>query len=156
MDTAKETILTPEGRARYEAELADREGRVRAEIIEEIKKARGFGDLSENSEYDAALQAQSENDGRIAELRQILATAKVSTTAGDTVSINSFVDVKDDKGRTSTYHIVGSSETNSLNHEISNESPAGAALVGAREGDSVEFTTPSGRVRHLTVVSIHS
>lgn len=154
MDAVNQTVLTPEGKARLEAELAEREGTRHAEIIAEIQKARGFGDLSENSEYDAALAAQAENDGRIAELHQILATAVVSEAAGDTVSINSTVEVEDDRGRTSTYRIVGTSETNSLNHEISNESPAGSALVDAREGDTVEFTTPSGKVRHFKVLRI--
>lgn len=154
MDTSTQTILTPEGRKRYEAELAERETKTTAEIIDELKRARAFGDLSENSEYDAALAHQEENNNRIAELRKILATATTSTAASDAVSINSTVDVVDDKGRKATYRIVGSSETNSLAHEISNESPAGAALVGAREGDEVEFVTPSGRTRHLTVVHI--
>ena len=81
MDT-KEIILTPEGKAKLEEELAWREGEKNAEIIESLEEARGFGDLSENAEYDAARDEQARNAARIAEIRKILATAKVVAESG--------------------------------------------------------------------------
>ena len=77
MDTTKEIVLTPEGRQKLVDELAYREGEKHDEIVERIKEARGFGDLSENSEYDAAKEEQSHNESRINEIRQILSVAKV-------------------------------------------------------------------------------
>ena len=75
---AKNIVLTPEGRQKLVEELAYREGEKHDEIVERIKEARGFGDLSENSEYDAAKEEQSHNESRINEIRQILATATVA------------------------------------------------------------------------------
>ena len=157
MDNTKKIELTPEGRQRLVDELAYREGEKHDEIVERIKEARGFGDLSENSEYDAAKQEEARNAARINEIRQILSVATVveAGSAHDlTVSIGTTVELKDEKGKTSTFTIVGTTETNSLEHKISNESPVGSALVGHREGDEVEVVAPSGKTRKYVITGI--
>ena len=118
-----EIILTPEGRQKLVEELAWREGEHDAEIIERIKVARDFGDLSENSEYDDAKEEQSKNASRVAEIRKILSTAKVSAGAGHVmaVSIGCTVEIQEQgKDKTCAFTIVGTTETNSLEHKISN------------------------------------
>ncbi|MCI1997203.1 transcription elongation factor GreA [Olsenella porci] len=153
----KEIILTPEGRQRLVEELEFREGEKHDEIVERIKEARGFGDLSENAEYDAAKEEQSQNESRINEIRQILATAKVVAAGADahlSVSIGTTVELEDAKGKRVSFTIVGTTETDSLSHKISNESPAGSVLIGHVVGDSVSFSTPSGKVREYTITNI--
>ena len=147
--------LTPEGRQKLVDELAYREGEKHDEIVERIKVARDFGDLSENSEFDDAKEEETKNASRINEIRTILATAKVIDAAnGLEVSIGCTVELTDAKGKKTTFTIVGTTETNSLEHKISNESPAGQALIGCGKGDQVEFTTPTGKSKSYTVVSI--
>ena len=157
MDSTKKIELTSEGRQKLVDELAYREGEKHDEIVERIKEARGFGDLSENSEYDAAKEEEARNAARINEIRQILSVATVveAGSAHDlTVSIGTTVELKDEKGTTSTFTIVGTTETNSLEHKISNESPVGSALVGHREGDEVEVVAPSGKTRKYVITGI--
>lgn len=152
-----EIILTPEGRQKLVEELAWREGEHDAEIIERIKVARDFGDLSENSEYDDAKEEQSKNASRVAEIRKILSTAKVSAGAGHVmaVSIGCTVEIQEQgKDKTMAFTIVGTTETNSLEHKISNESPVGAALMGHAKGDVIVVTSPAGATRHYTIVKI--
>ena len=157
MADTKNIVLTPEGRQKLVEELAYREGEKHDEIVERIKEARGFGDLSENSEYDAAKEEQSHNESRINEIRQILASAKV-VAAGDVrdlaVSIGTTVELEDAKGKKTAFTIVGTTETNSLEHKISNESPVGAALIGHKKGDEVEVVAPSGKSRTYTITGI--
>ncbi len=156
MDNTKKIELTPEGRQRLVDELAYREGEKHDEIVERIKEARGFGDLSENSEYDAAKEEEARNASRINEIRQILSIATVvEAGSGElTVSIGTTVELEDEKGTKTSFTIVGTTETNSLEHKISNESPVGAALVGHREGDKIEVVAPSGRSRSYTITAI--
>ncbi|MCR8908271.1 transcription elongation factor GreA [Thermophilibacter sp. ET337] len=156
MDNTKKIELTPEGRQRLVDELAYREGEKHDEIVERIKEARGFGDLSENSEYDAAKEEEARNASRINEIRQILSIATVvEAGSGElTVSIGTTVELEDEKGAKTSFTIVGTTETNSLEHKISNESPVGAALVGRREGDKIEVMAPSGRSRSYTITAI--
>ena len=157
MDNSKKIELTAEGRAKLVEELAYREGEKHDEIVERIKEARGFGDLSENSEYDAAKEEEARNAARVNEIRQILSVATVveAGPAHDlTVSIGTTVELEDEHGKKSTFTIVGTTETNSLEHKISNESPVGAALVGHREGDEIEVVAPSGKTRKYTVTAI--
>ncbi len=151
-----EIILTPEGRKQLADELAWREGEGGAEIVARIQEAREFGDLSENSEYDAAKEEQSKNASRIAELRHILSNATISESAigiGAIVSVGTTVEVEV-SGKKQSYTIVGTTETDSLQHKISNESPMGAALIGATEGETVEYATPNGKKRSVKVLSI--
>lgn len=157
MDNSKKIELTPEGRQKLVEELAYREGEKHDEIVERIKEARGFGDLSENSEYDAAKEEQSHNESRINEIRQILSVATVVAAGSHTnlkVSIGTTVTLVDAKGKTTEFIIVGTTETNSLEHKISNESPAGQALIGHSEGEEVEFVTPTGKAKKYTITAI--
>ena len=88
MDNAKKIELTAEGRQKLVDELAYREGEKHDEIVERIKEARGFGDLSENSEYDAAKEEQSKNESRINEIRQILSMATVVADSGHALTVS--------------------------------------------------------------------
>ena len=152
---ASQIVLTAEGRQKLVEELAWREGDYAKEIVEDIKEARAFGDLSENSEYDAAKDKQAQNAARIAEIQAILANAQVAATTGDlTVSIGSPVSLIDPNGAVMEVTLVGTTETNSLEHKISNESPVGHAIIGHGEGDSVEVVTPSGKTRVYTIAKI--
>ena len=149
---ASQIVLTAEGRQKLVEELAWREGDYAKEIVEDIKEARAFGDLSENSEYDAAKDKQAQNAARIAEIQAI---AQVAATTGDlTVSIGSTVSLIDPNGEVMEVTLVGTTETNSLEHKISNESPVGHAIIGHGEGDSVEVVTPSGKTRVYTIAKI--
>ena len=157
MDNSKEITLTAEGRQKLVDELAYREGELRDEIVERLKEARSFGDLSENSEYDAAKEEQSQNESKIAEIRQTLSVARVvegTQHGGIRVSIGTVVELEDERGKKTKFTIVGTTETNSLEHKISNESPAGQALIGCGKGDQVEFVTPAGKTKSYTVVGI--
>ena len=114
---ASQIVLTAEGRQKLVEELAWREGDYAKEIVEDIKEARAFGDLSENSEYDAAKDKQAQNAARIAEIQAILANAQVAATTGDlTVSIGSTVSLIDPNGEVMEVTLVGTTETNSLEH----------------------------------------
>ena len=152
---ASQIVLTAEGRQKLVEELAWREGDYAKEIVEDIKEARAFGDLSENSEYDAAKDKQAQNAARIAEIQAILANAQIAASTGDlTVSIGSTVSLVDPNGELMDVTLVGTTETNSLEHKISNESPVGHAIIGHGEGDSVEVVTPSGKTRVYTIAKI--
>lgn len=152
---ASQIVLTAEGRQKLVEELAWREGDYAKEIVEDIKEARAFGDLSENSEYDAAKDKQAQNAARIAEIQAILANAQIAASTGDlTVSIGSTVTLVDPNGELIEVTLVGTTETNSLEHKISNESPVGHAIIGHGEGDSVGVVTPSGKTRVYTIAKI--
>lgn len=152
---ASQIVLTAEGRQKLVEELAWREGDYAKEIVEDIKEARAFGDLSENSEYDAAKDKQAQNAARIAEIQAILANAQIAASTGDlTVSIGSTVTLVDPNGELIEVTLVGTTETNSLEHKISNDSPVGHAIIGHGEGDSVEVVTPSGKTRVYTIAKI--
>ncbi len=147
--------ITPEGRQKLVEELAYREGAKHDEIVERLKVARDFGDLSENSEFDDAKEEEAKNAARINEIRNILATARiVDSSNGLEVSIGCTVELTDAKGEKVTFTIVGTTETDSLEHKISNESPAGAAVIGHEVGEKVSFSAPSGKVREYTITNI--
>ena len=123
------------------------------EIAELIKEARGFGDLSENSEYDEAKNEQGKLYSRIAELEEILLHAKIvsdSETDSDKISIGCRVTVTNlATGKAlPTYKIVGSQEADVMNHAVSEDSPFGKALMGARAGDEVNVEAPRGTIRY--------
>ena len=149
-------VLTAEGRQKLIDELEWREGDLTKQIVERIKTARDFGDLSENSEYDDAKEEQAKNAARIAEIQSILANAKDAETVDHTltVSIGCTVDLVDGDGVAVTVTLVGTTETNSLEHKISNESPVGRAIIGHGEGETVEVVTPSGKRRVYTITKI--
>jgi len=154
-----ETILTREGREELEKELERLKNVVRQDIGEQLREARGFGDLSENAEYDAAREAQGRNEARIAELEHVLRTAKsaedvVMSERGVVAAVGTQVVLEDERGKRQTFSIVGTTETDSLRFKISNESPIGAALIGHTAGNPISFVTPSGKVRQYTLVEV--
>ena len=123
------------------------------EIAELIKEARGFGDLSENSEYDEAKNEQGKLYSRIAELEEILLHAKIvsdSETDSDKISIGCRVTVTNlATGKAlPTYKIVGSQEADVMNHAVSEDSPFGKALMGAKEGDEISVEAPVGIIHY--------
>lgn len=145
---AKPIILTPEGHQKLKQELEYLKVTGRQEIAEKIKIARGFGDLSENAEYDAAKDAQAAMEKRIGELEEMLKNAQVvdvSDVGTDVVSILSKVKVYDlDMEEEEVYTIVGTTEADPDKNKISDESPIGTALLGKKVGDVVEVQTPGG------------
>lgn len=153
---ASQIVLTAEGRDKLVDELAYREGELSKKIVEDIKEARAFGDLSENSEYDAAKEAQAKNAARIAEIQAILANAQTAEEGSDNliVSIGCTVSLVDGDGTVMDVTLVGTTETNSLEHKISNESPVGQAIIGRATGETVEVVTPSGKERVYTITKI--
>jgi transcription elongation factor GreA len=153
---AKDIILTQEGREMLERELNELETVKRAEIGERIKIAREFGDISENSEYDDAKNEQAWMESRIAEITTILSTATVveAPKRSNKVSVGSVVTVQSGDGTERTFTIVGAAESDITAGRISNESPVGAALLGAKKGDTVSAETPTGKQIEFTILKI--
>lgn len=153
----KEVLLTQEGYDKLEHELDVLRTEKRAEIAERIKIALGFGDLSENSEYDEAKNAQAANEIKIAELENKLRYAKIideSEIDTKTVQVGNSVKVLDmEFDEEMTYTIVGSTEVDLSQNKISNESPIGSALLGAKKGETVEAETPAG-IAKFKILSI--
>lgn len=148
----KKNILTYEGLKKYEDELHDLKVYKRKEVAQKIKEAREQGDLSENAEYDAAKDEQRDIEARIEELEKILKNAEVVVEDEvdlDKINIGCKVRIKDmELKEEMTFKIVGSTEANSLKGKISNESPLGKALIGAKEGDTVKAETPVGIIKY--------
>ncbi len=148
----KEVILTQEGYDNLDKELNYLKTEKRAEIAERIKVALGFGDLSENSEYDEAKTAQAENEVKIAELENKLRHAKIIDEKDidtDTVQIGNIVKVLDiEFNEEISYTIVGSTEVNLAENKISNESPLGSTLLGAKKNQTVEVEAPAGIMKY--------
>ena len=151
----KEVILTQEGFDKIEKELEYLRTEKRAEIAERIKVALGFGDLSENSEYDEAKNAQAANESKIAELENKLRYAKIideSEIDTKTVQVGNTVKVLDmEFNEEESYTIVGSTEVDLSQNKISNESPIGAALMGAKKGQVVEAQAPAGVIKYKII-----
>ncbi|CCQ93408.1 Transcription elongation factor GreA [[Clostridium] ultunense Esp] len=148
----KEVILTPSGLKKLEEELEYLKTVKRKEVAERIKIAIGYGDLSENSEYEDAKNEQAFIEGRIITLEKMLRNVKVisdNDVQTDTVSIGSTVRVKDlEFNEEIEYTIVGSAESDPLSNKISNESPVGEALLGQKKGAIVEVIVPAGTIRY--------
>ena len=144
----KEVILTQEGYDNLEKELNYLKTEKRAEIADRIKVALGFGDLSENSEYDEAKTAQAENEGKIVELENKLRHAKIIDEKDidtKTVQVGNKVKLYDEEFKEEIeYTIVGSTEVNLAENRISNESPLGRALLGAKKNQVIEVEAPVG------------
>ena len=151
----KEVILTQEGFDNIEKELEYLRTEKRAEIAERIKIALGFGDLSENSEYDEAKTAQAEKKKKIAELENKVRYAKIIDEKDidtKTVQIGSTVKLYDvEFDEEVEYTIVGSTEVNLAENRISNESPIGSALLGAKKGQTVEVNAPAGVIQYKII-----
>ena len=151
MPEEKEFILTQEGYDNLEKELERLKTEVRYEIAERIKVALGFGDLSENSEYDEAKNAQASNEAKIAELEEKLKYAKIideSEIDTEMVQVGNTVRVLDiEMDEKIEYTIVGSTEVDLANNKISNESPIGSALIGKKKNNVVEVQAPVGIIK---------
>ena len=152
MTEEKGTVLTESGLKKLEEQLDYLISVRRNEISEQIAIARGFGDLSENAEYDEAKKEQAKVE---AEITRIQATIRTATVVGDDeitteqVSIGTVVKVKDlEDGETYEYAIVGANEADPFEDRISNESPVGKGLLGAKTGETVEIDIPAGTLRY--------
>ncbi len=153
----KEKVVTPEGLKALEDELEELKTVKRKEVAEKIKVARGFGDLSENSEYDEAKNEQGLIESRIIFLEKMLKNVRVldhSELTNDEVMVGSKVKVKDEDGEIEEYSIVGSTEVDPLEGKISDESAVGKGLIGRRVGEVAEITVPSGAVVRYEVLEI--
>ena len=152
MEENKAVILTQEGFDNLEKELEYLKTEKRAEISERIKVALGFGDLSENSEYDEAKNAQAENENLINELENKIRYAKIideSEIDTKTVQVGNTVKLLDmEFDEEITYTIVGSTEVDLTQNKISNESPIGTALLGAKKNQVVNVEAPVGVVKY--------
>lgn len=140
--------MTPEGHTMLEVELRRRQAEDRPAIVAAIAEARAHGDLSENAEYHAAKEQQSHNEGRIAELEDVLSRAEVidiSKLSGSSVKFGATVKLIDEETELEkTYKIVGDQEADVKQGKISISSPIARALIGKSEGDSVEVAAPGG------------
>ena len=142
--------MTLEGKEKLEVELEELRTTKRAEIIERIKIARSFGDLSENSEYEAAKNEQSMLEGRIKEVENMLNHAEIidnGSIAADEVAIGNTVVFHEDDDEPETYQIVGAAEADPFAGKISNESPIAQSLVGHKVGETVSVETPGGEMQ---------
>jgi transcription elongation factor GreA len=148
----KEVILTQEGLKKLEEELENLKSVKRREVAERIKVAIGYGDISENSEYEDAKNEQAFIEGRIITLEKMLRNARIINNDDidtDTVSIGATVSVQDlEFGDVVEYTIVGTAESDPLNNKISNESPVGKTILGKKVGATVEVNVPAGIIQY--------
>ena len=148
----KKHILTYAGLKKYEEELQDLKVNRRKEVAQKIKEAREQGDLSENAEYDAAKDEQRDIEARIEELEKLLKNAEVVVEDEielDKISIGCQVKVYDlEFDEEIEFRLVGSTEANSLQNKISNESQVGHALLGRKVGDVVDVETQAGVIQY--------
>lgn len=155
MAEAKKRLLTYAGLKAIEDELENLKVVKRKEVAGKIKEAREQGDLSENAEYDAAKDEQRDIETQIAELEEILKNAEVvqdNNTDKDAIKMESVVKLHDvEYDEDIEYVIVGSSEADSLNNKISNESPLGAAMLGKKVGDTVKVEAPAGVIEYKII-----
>jgi transcription elongation factor GreA len=144
------TYLTAEGAARMKAELEDMKGPQREALARRLRDAIQMGDLSENADYHKAKEDQGFLEGRIQELdyllRNVVIIDEMPMKKGE-VTVGSHVTIQEDGEDPETYHVVGSKEAEPRKKRISNESPIGRALMGAKEGDLVSAETPGGIIK---------
>ena len=147
--------MTYDGIRKLEDELEMRKVEMRSEIAERIKQALSFGDISENSEYDDAKNAQGENESRIIEIENILKNAKVieeDEISKTKVKIGAVVKLRDEEtGEEDEYILVSSKEADLFDNKISTESPVGSAILGRSRGQVVDVKTPSGTLKYKIV-----
>ena len=152
MSEEKGTVLTESGLKKLQEQLDYLVSVRRNEISEQIAIARGFGDLSENAEYDEAKKEQAKVEEEINRLQATIRTATVvadDEITTERVSIGTIVRVKDlDENETYEYAIVGANEADPAEDKISNESPVGAGLIGAKKNQTVTITIPAGTIRY--------
>lgn len=153
MAEMQRTLVTREGLEKMQKELDELRSTKRAEIAQRLKAAIAMGDLSENSEYDEAKNAQAFLEGRILQLEQQIRTAQViEKVAKDRVDVGSTVLIEDmEEHLQEKVTIVGSTESNPFEGRISNESPVGRALMGAKAGDTVEAEASNGVLKYKVI-----
>jgi transcription elongation factor GreA len=152
----QEAVLTPEGLKKLTAELDELKSVERRRIADRIREAKQFGEIGENSEYEAAKAEQAQLEGRIEALEYLLHNAVIVEPPGDDgrVSVGSRVRLRDRTSREEVeYQIVGALEADPAEHRISNQSPLGEALIGHAAGETLEVQTPGG-ARTYIVLSI--
>ena len=154
---AKTFTMTAAGKAELEAELEQLRTEGRIDIAEKLKVARSYGDLSENSEYDEAKSEQAKIEARIVELEKTLENVTIIDDAVDTDAVTvgvtvTVLDVEYDEEL--TYRVVGSAEADPINGLISDDSPVGRALLGAKIGDEVVAEAPAGELK-FRILSIN-
>ncbi|TCP32291.1 transcription elongation factor GreA [Scopulibacillus darangshiensis] len=150
MAEEKKHYMTAEGKEKLEHELDQLKTEKRKEVVERIKIARSFGDLSENSEYDAAKDEQAFVESRIQQLEQMIRNAEIieDDETTDVVKIGKSVTFKElPDGDEETYMIVGSAESDPFEGKISNDSPMAKSLIGLSVGEEVNVATPGGDIR---------
>lgn len=151
----KEVILTQDGLKKLEDELENLKSVKRREVAERIKVAIGYGDISENSEYEDAKNEQAFIEGRIITLEKMLRNARIINNDDintDVVGVGNTVIVEDmEFGDTMEYTIVGTAESDPLNNKISNESPVGKAIIGKAKGSVVDVNVPAGVIQYKIV-----
>ena len=144
------TYLTAEGAERLKAELEDLKGPQRETLARRLRDAIQMGDLSENADYQKAKEDQGFLEGRIQELEYLLRNVVIideMPVQKDSVGVGSHVTIQEDGEDPETYHVVGSKEAEPRKKRISNESPIGSALIGAKVGDIVSAETPGGIIQ---------
>ena len=152
----KEVIMTSEGFKKLQEELEYLKTEGRTQAAEKIRVARGFGDLSENAEYDEAMNDQGRMEARIAELEAMLKHAVIqdeSEMSGDRVHVGSKVRIEAN-GKEYNYTISGATEADPFNGRISDESPVGKAVMGLKVGEKGEAILPNGTTVIYTVLEI--
>ncbi len=151
----KEVILTQDGLRKLEEELEHLKSVKRREVAERIKIAIGYGDISENSEYEDAKNEQAFIEGRIITLEKMLRNARIINSDEidtDVASIGSIVTLKDlELGETIEYSIVGTAESDPSQNKISNESPVGKAILGKKSGSVVDVSVPAGIIQYQII-----
>lgn len=155
MSDDQQTYITKQGLEKLKSELDDLIKDKRVEISDRISQAKELGDLSENAEYAAARNDQAFNEGRILELEAVLKTAVIieeQKREAGVVNVGSTIKIKehhleDGVSKDKEYFIVGSHEADPFTGKISNESPMGKALLGAKKGDAIEITLPKGTIK---------
>jgi transcription elongation factor GreA len=151
----KEVILTQDGLKKLEEELEHLKSVKRREVAERIKVAIGYGDISENSEYEDAKNEQAFIEGRIITLEKMLRNARIINNDDvdiDTVSIGAIVTLKDmEFGEQYEFNIVGTAESDPMNNKISNESPVGKAILGKKIGSVVDVIVPAGVIKYSII-----
>ena len=159
-EVVRETLITAEGLEKLKEEIEHLETDKRREVADRIKEAREFGDIAENAEYDDAKNEQAMLEQRIAQLQDKLRRSKVIDEKHidtESVGVGAIVHVKDQKsGKSQKFQLVGAAEADPTEHKLSNESPIGKALIGAKKNEIVTVETPRGPKKKLKVTKIEA
>lgn len=154
MDMTQPVLLTPEGLERLKIELEQARTR-RVEAADRLREAAQPGDIEDNPEYEQAKEEVGRLDDRIYELEGMIARARlIEGRHGSVAEPGSTIEVEDDEGERTTYHLVGGIESDPGTGRISVDSPVGRALVGKRKGDAVSVSVPAGTIA-LKILEVH-